>query len=89
MLGHEERDLVKTNWNISKSEVGGGLSVWIESRFWVNINWYSLVLGRNERNLIESEWHINKAEVGCGLCVCVKGRFWIDKDWDTLSFGLE
>ena len=52
-LGSDEVNLVKSNWDIDKSKVGGSLSVFIEGRFWVNLNWESLGSSLGKTN---SDW---------------------------------
>ena len=63
VLGLEEVNLIKTNWNINKAEVSLGLGVSIKSRFWVNINWESLLLHFEEVDLVKSDWISTKPKL--------------------------
>ena len=94
VLMHQEVNLVESDWNVNKSEVGLGLCVLIQSRFWVNIHWdtagleellvvqflfhMDFVLGHEEINFIKTNWNINESEVSLGLGVRIKSRFWVD-----------
>ena len=91
VLVHQEVHFVQSNWDVNESEVGLGLSVLIQSRFWVNVHWHAagleefsivqflfhmdFVLGHEEINLIKTDWNINESEVRLGLGVRIKGRF--------------
>lgn len=70
VLGHEEVNFIKTNWNIDKSKVSLGLGICIKSGLWININWGTLLFHCEEIDLIESDWDVNETKVSLGLGVC-------------------
>ena len=94
VLVHQEVNFVESNWNVNKSEVGLGLSVLIQSGFWVHVDWdttgleerlivqflfhMNFVLGHEEINLIKTNWNIDETEVSLGLGVSIKSRFRVD-----------
>ena len=73
VLGHEEVNFIKTNWNIDKSKVSLGLGICIKSGLWINIYWGTLLFHCKEIDLIESDWDVNETKVSLGLGVCIKG----------------
>lgn len=71
VLSHKETKLIKTNRDISETEIGGSLSVRVKGGFWVNIDWDTLLLSLSERQFIKTNRNIDETEFSSGLSVSI------------------